>query len=202
VQHLGRGGRSGQGQGRLRAQFPPAEGSRPTRRPRPIRRRCAYEGATHRKQRAAEKGAARDGGRPHRGEVHLSFAVKVGEEDKLYGSVTASDVQRKLEELGIRVDKAPGGPPRADSRAGRVPRRYQAASRRAPGDPGQRGEGIAAGRTEQTGDRLRYEYRRSGVRTGGTCWGRGRTHRPPSGWSRRRSPTARRSTPRCSISGA
>ncbi len=38
-------------------------------------------------------------------EVHLSFTVKVGEEDKLYGSVTASDVQRKLEELGIRVDK-------------------------------------------------------------------------------------------------
>jgi len=29
----------------------------------------------------------------------------VGEEDKLYGSVTASDVQRKLEELGIHVDK-------------------------------------------------------------------------------------------------
>ncbi|PYO27672.1 MAG: 50S ribosomal protein L9 [Gemmatimonadetes bacterium] len=28
-----------------------------------------------------------------------------GEEDKLYGSVTAGDVQRKLEELGIKVDK-------------------------------------------------------------------------------------------------
>jgi len=38
-------------------------------------------------------------------EVRLTFSVKVGEEDKLYGSVTASDVQRKLEELGIRVDK-------------------------------------------------------------------------------------------------
>src|SRR6266487_529263 len=38
-------------------------------------------------------------------EVRLSFAVKVGEEDKLYGSVTAGDVQRKLEELGIKVDK-------------------------------------------------------------------------------------------------
>ena len=31
--------------------------------------------------------------------------MKVGEEDKLYGSVTASDIQRKLEELGIHVDK-------------------------------------------------------------------------------------------------
>ena len=37
--------------------------------------------------------------------MHLTFAVKVGEEDKLYGSVTAGDVQRKLEELGIHVDK-------------------------------------------------------------------------------------------------
>jgi len=31
--------------------------------------------------------------------------VKVGEEDKLYGSVTASDIQRKLEDEGIHVDK-------------------------------------------------------------------------------------------------
>src|SRR6266581_4370654 len=38
-------------------------------------------------------------------EVQRSFTVKVGEEDKLYGSVTASDIQRKLEELGIHVDK-------------------------------------------------------------------------------------------------
>jgi len=28
--------------------------------------------------------------------------VKVGEEQKLYGSVTASDIQRKLEELGLK----------------------------------------------------------------------------------------------------
>ena len=37
--------------------------------------------------------------------MQLSFPAKVGEEDKLYGSVTASDIQRKLEELGIHVDK-------------------------------------------------------------------------------------------------
>jgi large subunit ribosomal protein L9 len=37
--------------------------------------------------------------------VQLTFSVKVGEEDKLYGSITASDIQRKLEELGIHVDK-------------------------------------------------------------------------------------------------
>jgi large subunit ribosomal protein L9 len=37
--------------------------------------------------------------------VVLEFAMKVGEEDKLYGSVTAGDVQRKLEERGIHIDK-------------------------------------------------------------------------------------------------
>jgi large subunit ribosomal protein L9 len=37
--------------------------------------------------------------------VELVFSMKVGEEDKLYGSVTAGDVQRKLEEKGIHVDK-------------------------------------------------------------------------------------------------
>jgi large subunit ribosomal protein L9 len=37
--------------------------------------------------------------------LELVFSMKVGEEDKLYGSVTAGDVQRKLEEKGIHVDK-------------------------------------------------------------------------------------------------
>jgi large subunit ribosomal protein L9 len=37
--------------------------------------------------------------------VELVFTMKVGEEQKLYGSVTAGDVQRKLEERGIHVDK-------------------------------------------------------------------------------------------------
>jgi large subunit ribosomal protein L9 len=31
--------------------------------------------------------------------------VKVGEEDKLYGSVTPSDIQRRLGEQGLHVDK-------------------------------------------------------------------------------------------------
>src|SRR6266567_277698 len=60
------------------------------------KKKIAYEAERIARQRAAEKSAA---------ETRLSFAVKVGEEDKLYGSVTAGDVQRKLEELGIKVDK-------------------------------------------------------------------------------------------------
>ena len=37
--------------------------------------------------------------------MHLTFTARVGEEEKLYGSVTASDIQRQLEEQGFHVDK-------------------------------------------------------------------------------------------------
>src|SRR3981189_2329885 len=82
------------------------------------KRKIAFEATRIAKQRAAEKDTA-EAEATRIAEVRLTFPVKVGEEDKLYGSVTASDVQRKLEELGIRVDKrrvdlpqpirAPGG---------------------------------------------------------------------------------------------
>ena len=68
------------------------------------KKKIAYEGERIAKQRASEKSAAETEATRLVG-VQLSFAVKVGEEDKLYGSVTAGDIQRKLEELGIRVDK-------------------------------------------------------------------------------------------------
>src|SRR6059058_2116063 len=51
------------------------------------KKKIAYEAERIARQRAAEKGAAET------------------EAAKLYGSVTAGDVQRKLEELGIHVDK-------------------------------------------------------------------------------------------------
>ena len=68
------------------------------------KKKIAYEGERIAKQRASEKSTAETEATRLAG-VQLSFAVKVGEEDKLYGSVTAGDIQRKLEELGIRVDK-------------------------------------------------------------------------------------------------
>jgi large subunit ribosomal protein L9 len=68
------------------------------------KRRVTYEAERLAKQRAAEKSAAEIEAQ-RLADVHLTFRVKVGEEDKLYGSVTASDIQRQLEELGIRVDK-------------------------------------------------------------------------------------------------
>jgi large subunit ribosomal protein L9 len=68
------------------------------------KKKIAYEGERIAKQRASEKSAAETEATRLVG-VQISFAVKVGEEDKLYGSVTAGDIQRKLEELGIHVDK-------------------------------------------------------------------------------------------------
>jgi len=68
------------------------------------KQRIHYEAERLAKQRAAEKASA-EGEAARLAEVRLTFTVKVGEEDKLYGSVTASDIQRKLEELGIHIDK-------------------------------------------------------------------------------------------------
>ncbi|MGE5803713.1 MAG: 50S ribosomal protein L9 [Gemmatimonadota bacterium] len=68
------------------------------------KKRIAYEGERLVKQQAAEKTAAETEA-ARLGEVQLTFTAKVGEEEKLYGSITASDIQRKLEELGIKVDK-------------------------------------------------------------------------------------------------
>src|SRR5205823_189085 len=66
------------------------------------KKKIAYEAERIARQRADEKNAAETEA-TRIAEVRLSFAVKVGEEDKLYGSVTAGDVQRK---------RAPGGAPR------------------------------------------------------------------------------------------
>lgn len=68
------------------------------------KKKIAFEAARIVKERAAERQAA-EGEATRIAEVRLSFTVKVGEEEKLYGSVTASDIQRKLEEVGIKVDK-------------------------------------------------------------------------------------------------
>jgi large subunit ribosomal protein L9 len=68
------------------------------------KKKIAFEGERLVKQQAAEKSAAQTEA-TRLADVRLTFEVKVGEEEKLYGSVTASDIQRKLEELGMHVDK-------------------------------------------------------------------------------------------------
>ncbi len=68
------------------------------------KKRIVYEAERVARQRAAEKASA-EAEATQLAEVRLTFTVKVGEEDKLFGSITASDIQRKLTELGIHVDK-------------------------------------------------------------------------------------------------
>ena len=68
------------------------------------KKRIAFEADRLTRQRAAEKQAAEGEATKLTG-VSLTFPMKVGEEDKLYGSVTAGDIQRRLEEMGIHVDK-------------------------------------------------------------------------------------------------
>jgi len=68
------------------------------------KKKITYEGERLEKQHAAEKSAAETEA-TRLADLQLTFEVKVGEEEKLYGSVTAGDIQRKLEELGIKVDK-------------------------------------------------------------------------------------------------
>jgi large subunit ribosomal protein L9 len=68
------------------------------------KKKIAYEAERIARQRAAEKTAAETEA-ARLAAVHLTFPMKVGEEDKLYGSVTASDIQRKLEEMDLHVDK-------------------------------------------------------------------------------------------------
>jgi large subunit ribosomal protein L9 len=68
------------------------------------KKRIAFEAERTARLRASERSQAEDEAAALR-DVALTFAMKVGEEDKLYGSVTASDIQRRLEEQGIHVDK-------------------------------------------------------------------------------------------------
>ena len=68
------------------------------------KKKIAFEADRIAKERAAERSAA-EGEAAQLAAVALVFPMKVGEEEKLYGSVTASDIQRTLEERGIHVDK-------------------------------------------------------------------------------------------------
>src|SRR2546429_8159911 len=68
------------------------------------KKKIAYEAERIARQRATEKTAAQtEAGRL--AAVQLTFAVKAGEEDKLYGSITAGGPPHQLEELRIAADK-------------------------------------------------------------------------------------------------
>jgi len=68
------------------------------------KKRIAFEADRLARQRAAEKQTAEGEAAKLTG-LSLTFPMKVGDEEKLYGSVTAGDIQRRLEEQGIHLDK-------------------------------------------------------------------------------------------------
>ncbi|HWZ27398.1 MAG TPA: 50S ribosomal protein L9 [Gemmatimonadales bacterium] len=68
------------------------------------KKKITFEAARIARERSAEKDAAQVVA-DRLAQVQLTFAVKVGEEDKLYGSITAADIQRRLAEAGHDVDK-------------------------------------------------------------------------------------------------
>lgn len=68
------------------------------------KKKITFEAARIMKVRAAEKDAAQVIA-DKLAQVQLTFSVKVGEEDKLYGSITAADIQRRLAEAGHDIDK-------------------------------------------------------------------------------------------------
>src|SRR2546425_1411298 len=63
------------------------------------KKRITYEAERLAKQRVVEKEAAVAEAQRLTG-IELTFSVKVGEEDKLYGSVTAGDILRPLAREG------------------------------------------------------------------------------------------------------
>src|SRR2546423_9314628 len=74
------------------------------------KKKIAYEAERIARQRADEKSAAETEA-TRIAEVRLSFAVKVGEEDKLYGSVTAGGAHGQPEGVRGTGGQAQGGPP-------------------------------------------------------------------------------------------
>lgn len=68
------------------------------------KQRIAREAATRAQRRQAERSEAETLAE-QLGTIQLTFRVKVGEEDQLFGSVTAQDIQRALDAQGFHVEK-------------------------------------------------------------------------------------------------
>jgi large subunit ribosomal protein L9 len=71
----------------------------PGNRKRLEQERARLEAAENDRRRAAETLATR------LEEVSLTFSARVGEEGKLFGSVTGSDIAQQLEAQGFRIEK-------------------------------------------------------------------------------------------------
>ena len=71
----------------------------PGNRKRLEQERTRLEAAENNRRQAAEQLAER------LGDVSLTFSARVGEEGKLFGSVTTSDIAQQLETQGFHVEK-------------------------------------------------------------------------------------------------
>ncbi|HUF65003.1 MAG TPA: 50S ribosomal protein L9 [Gemmatimonadaceae bacterium] len=71
----------------------------PGNRKRLEQERARLEAAENERKQAAETLAAR------LEEVSLTFSARVGEEGKLFGSVTGSDIAQQLDAQGFRIEK-------------------------------------------------------------------------------------------------
>src|SRR2546430_17644729 len=92
------------------------------------KKKIAYEAERIARQRADEKSAAETEA-TRIAEVRLSFAVKVGEEDKLYGSVTAGGRSGQAQGARVQGGKEQRGRPRPHRAAGGGSRSVQRAPR-------------------------------------------------------------------------
>ena len=142
----------------------------------PTRRRRATSSASSRSRRASRRprtsvAAAAQALADKLEQVSLTFSARVGEEGKLFGSVTAADIAEQLARAGLRHDReAPDRSARADqgarrlSRAGPPARRREARDQglgdQAVGDPLPRSHG-----TPRSSARMRQADRRT-MRTG------------------------------------
>ncbi len=68
------------------------------------KRRAAAEAKRHADRLATEQSEAEEISAKLT-DLSLTFTAKVGEGDKLFGSITASDIAGKLGEAGFRIDK-------------------------------------------------------------------------------------------------
>ncbi len=71
----------------------------PGNRKRIAQEKARLESAENERVRAAQALAARLEG------VSLTFSARVGEEEKLFGSVTAADIAHQLQEQGFEIEK-------------------------------------------------------------------------------------------------
>ena len=88
----------------LRAQFSAAAGGWPWRPPNPTRRSWSRNGRRTCAREAKVQADAQDLGKLM-GAVEVTIAQKAGENDQLFGSVTAADIAAALEKQGYTIDR-------------------------------------------------------------------------------------------------